>query len=830
MRIVFVFLISLITLVISQPNYADIFDPADNTMNGAVLLPTPNGTEQTHSPHDLSSTDLEDWFQVLLIGGETYTVFTSGINASETVTSGRIVDQNGNTIAGGDNFGPDNLVSRPFRETFVLEESGIYFIQITSLDPNAMVNYVLHFINSSASDAPTDRFDPGDDAAFAPNSLSVPFQQLQSTELHFLSTTDVQDWYSVFLESGVTYEFFTTSNYELSGDLFTNNGNTRIATGFPSEHELNFRLLYTVEESGLYFLRIQSNPIGRNVSYNLHYRISTEMIEPGDQWDPKDDIIDGATVLIPTLNEQTHGSHTLTPNDIFDWFCVDLTAGFVYRFASDEGSNTTVDLIAPDGETVIIPSDNVIGEENFSVDFVPVESGLYYLRVQKAGVDFAFYTLTYSTTQALPETLPDQWDPRDNEFSGATNLATPSGELVAHGPHTLTNNDRGDWYRFTLAQGRTYEFSSLSRDDTFGHLFDSDGSTQLLSDDDNGVSLNFLIQFTAPADGIYYLLVRMADSGATGNYNLTYRDIVLPNADGDQWDPADNSLEGATDLTLSSLGLTHGPHSVGGNDPADWFRFVLIKDWTYEFSGTGTADTVGELFASNGTTILLMDDDSGDGLNFRLLFKPTLTAEFTLKVRERLNRRGEYSLQYRGIAPEGTPAGPGDGVLPDVVFRLENPVEFIHIPGGFGNAPSGAADVISIPSDETGFSDGLGVAITVSVGQVSLLQFPEIEVGEQRVLIRVSVRTNGESVTPALAVADGTFDGSIATTIPARGNNFVDGYKRMVLLYDAPNDGSITPLFQAAGLDEETVVYIDNVEIYLIPTDGNIPVRLLNGE
>ena len=756
--------------------------------------------------------------------------FTSSIIASESVTIGRIVDQNGNTIAGGENFGPDNTISRPFRETFVLEESGIYFIQISSLDPNAMINYVLHIINSSASDAPTDRFDPGDDAAFAPNALSVPVQQLQSTELHFLSTTDEQDWYSVSLQQGVAYEFFTTGNYELSGDLFTDNGNTRIASGLPTDQGLNFRMVYWVEESGLYFLRIQSHPAGRNVSYNLHYRTSTETIEPGDLWDSEDDIIDGATVLIPTLSEQTHGSHSLTPNDLFDWFCMELTAGFVYRFASDEGSNTTVNFIAPDGVTVIIPSDNVIGEDNFSIDFVPVESGRYYLRVQTTGVEFALYTLTYSTTQALPETLPDQWDPRDNEFSGATNLATPSGELVAHGPHTLTNNDRGDWYRFTLAAGRSYELSTLSGNDTFGHLFDSDGTTQLLSDDDGGVSLNFLIRFTAPADGIYYLLVRMADSGATGNYNLSYREIVLPNADGDQWDPADNTFEGATELTISSLGLTHGPHAIGGNDPADWFRFVLIKDWTYEFSTTGDADTTGELFSANGTTSILSDDDSGDGQNFRLFFTPTLTAEYTLRINERLNRNGEYSLQYRGIAPAGEPAGPGDGVLPDVVFRLENPVEFIHIPGGFGNAPAGVVEVTSIPSDENGFSDGFGITITVSAGQVSLLQFPEIEIGEQRVLIRMSVRTSSLSVSPALAVADGTFDGSIATTIPARGSQFVDGYQRMVLLYDAPNDGSITPLFQVSGLDEETTVYIDDLEIYFIPLEGSVPARLLNGE
>lgn len=819
----FFYLLVVFQLIAFHAVWCDVFDPSDNSANGAVLLPSPSGTEQTHGPHDLSSSDVEDWFQVLLTANETYTIFTT----SDSVTVGRVYDQSENVLV-GDN--PFNQSPKPFRVNFTPEESGIYFIQITSLDPNEMIRFTLHTINRTTTNAPTDRFDPGDDGAFAPPALNPPTLQLQSTELHNLSTIDTQDWYLIMLQAGTTYEFFTTGNYELTGDLFINTGNTRVAAGLPNEDGLNFSLLFNAQQTGTFFLRIQSIPAAWNASYNLHYKISAQSIEPGDEWDPKDDIIEGATIIRPANAVREHGSHSLTPNDRFDWFCAELTAGAVYRFASNVGSNTTVDLFGIDRETIIIASENLIGEDYFSVDFVPVESGTYYLRVKTTGVNFAVYTLTYSTTQVLPQTLPDQWDPRDNEFSGASNLTTPSLELLTHGPHTLTANDHGDWFRFTLAAGSSYEFAANGEAaDTFGHLFDSDGATQLISDDDSGISLHFLIQFTAPADGVYFLLVRMADSGATGSYNLTHREIVLPNEDGDQWDPMDNALAGATELSPGAVGLTHGPHAIGGNDIADWFRFVLIKDWTYEFAGTGNADTIVELFSANGNTSILIDDDSGEGLNFKLQFTPTLTAEYTLRIMERLGRNGVYSLQYRGIAPAGVPTEPIP-VQPDFVFRLENEIEFIHIPGGFGNAPAGSVTVTSIPADDNGLSDGLGVEITVRNGEVSLLQFPAITTGDQTVLIRVSVFTIGSAAAPALAAADGSFDGSLATNIPARSGIFTNGYKRMVLLYDPPSDGTVTPLFQAAGLDGVTTLFLDNVEIYLIPKNGSIQAQLLNGE
>ena len=53
----------------------------------------------------------------------------------------------------------------------------------------------------------------------------------------------------------------------------------------------------------------------------------------------------------------------------------------------------------------------------------------------------------------------------------------------------------------------------------------------------------------------------------------------------------------------------------------------------------------------------------------------------------------------------------------------------------------------------------------------------------------------------------------------------------MVLLYDPPGE-SIVPVVQVANLPgtENVLIHVDNLEVFLIPEDTNVPGRLLHGE
>ncbi|HPO10252.1 MAG TPA: hypothetical protein PLZ55_16380 [bacterium] len=81
------------------------------------------------------------------------------------------------------------------------------------------------------------------------------------------------------------------------------------------------------------------------------------------------------------------------------------------------------------------------------------------------------------------------------------------------------------------------------------------------------------------------------------------------------------------------------------------------------------------------------------------------------------------------------------------------------------------------------------------------------------------------------AALDGSMDGSTATNIPANSGIFADGYHRMVLLYEPPGE-SIVPVVQVANLPgtENVLIYLDNLEVYLLPKEGCVPNGLLYGE
>ena len=116
---------------------------------------------------------------------------------------------------------------------------------------------------------------------------------------------------------------------------------------------------------------------------------------------------------------------------------------------------------------------------------------------------------------------------------------------------------------------------------------------------------------------------------------------------------------------------------------------------------------------------------------------------------------------------------------------MDSDSEFTRLSGGFTGANAGKVETGLVPGT-TGFSDGKGVAITTSKGQVELLMFPTMDVGDNMVLLRASVRSTNGGAAIALAALDGSMDGSIATNQPANSDIYIDNYQRMTLVYDPP--------------------------------------------
>ncbi len=158
-----------------------------------------------------------------------------------------------------------------------------------------------------------------------------------------------------------------------------------------------------------YWVKAATSSLGANASayssYNTGWR-KTSTDYP-DEWDPGDNTVYGAPILVVSSYNKTHGSHGLAENDEYDCFLFSLTAGRSYTFESTGSDDTFGELYNVNDFTNSTQevSDDDSGEGfNFKVTYTPISSGNYYLRARHytTGND-ATYTLNYSyEIPALP--------------------------------------------------------------------------------------------------------------------------------------------------------------------------------------------------------------------------------------------------------------------------------------------------------------------------------------------------------------------------------------------------------------------------------------------
>ncbi len=139
--------------------------------------------------------------------------------------------------------------------------------------------------------------------------------------------------------------------------------------------------------------------------------------------------------------------------------------------------------------------------------------------------------------------------------------------------------------------------------------------------------------------------------------------------------------------------------------------------------------------------------------------------------------------------------------------------------------------ITSIPTDNAfeNATNGRGLKVTAQPGEALTFLGPFLEVEDAPVLLRVSVRSNGGGCSVALAAMDGSFDGSVATNIPADSDIFNGEYKRMTMIYKAPSN-SVIPLLQVAYMQPEGApveIYFDNFELIPLPPGQTISTDML---
>lgn len=158
--------------------------------------------------------------------------------------------------------------------------------------------------------------------------------------------------------------------------------------------------------------------------------------------------------------------------------------------------------------------------------------------------------------------------------------------------------------------------------------------------------------------GVTYVYRVKATNAAGSSAYSPEASATVPGA-ADAWDPGNDAGAGAILLSpITATEASHGPHTLSGTDPVDWFKANLAAGSTYNFNSIGgSGDVYAELFRdAAGTQRVLADDDGGGGLMFMLEFTAGSTATYYIRVRtEPASGNAAYNMKYSLVASSNQP-------------------------------------------------------------------------------------------------------------------------------------------------------------------------------
>ena len=150
-----------------------------------------------------------------------------------------------------------------------------------------------------------------------------------------------------------------------------------------------------------------------------------------------------------------------------------------------------------------------------------------------------------------------------------------------------------------------------------------------------------------------------------------------------------NTRDGATTLEVINVVL-RGPNRIEVGNDVDYFQLIVKGSGQLTVETTGSLDTRGTLEDSSGTT-LAIDDDEGDGRNFRIQHRVT-AGTYYLKVESYGNGTGEYTLKADLSS---------SNLVPDLVVRAPSVDKSTLSPGESFTLTATIANVGKAASEST---------------------------------------------------------------------------------------------------------------------------------
>lgn len=378
-----------------------------------------------------------------------------------------------------------------------------------------------------------------------------------------------EDWFRVELGAGQTLEAETKPvgdpelwNKDTDTRLvfFAADGTTELANDDDGGNEWYSLATYTATGDEVVYVQVRTSrsaddaddrSLGRG-DYLLNIDVNAQEVEPNNDFTAADG------------NALTSGFVTASfeeDNDAVDIYKLSLEADHIYHIRTlrpDEGYGGTFTASlyrASDTGTNLLDAANAgynnrYSGDNLKLNIIPDDTGDYFLRLEGDGsgayqVGIKGRSISDLKTKGEPNDTIEEADVAGVQEFNAPGQPTTYMFYNADfpwqpgDPISTRYGDDTDVYKYELMAGDTLvaETSPVdgplwSRDtDMYMELYDGAG-TLLAEDDDGGFDWHSRIEFVAPADAAYYVLVRSQDLGegsdrdpTRAEYNLSVRKL-----------------------------------------------------------------------------------------------------------------------------------------------------------------------------------------------------------------------------------------------------------------------------------------------------------------
>ncbi len=473
------------------------------------------------------------------------------------------------TVPGVDNPGPDTIYP-PYEPTitWTCPVDGAYYIQISSwYSSGALGTYTLLATGLGADDHGSTYSTASPVTVDTPVTGNIDYGN------------DV-DFFSIDAISGTLYSFevMLGSLEDSVVIIYDSDGTTQVAYNDDTTSGFGSTAIWTCTADGTYYIAVFSYWMDATGSYTLLASTITD-----------DDHGNIPSTASPVAVETTTDGDIGYDGDV-DYFSFQADQGTSYKIEVTLGTLYDTDLFFYDTNGT-----SLIDYAYYppSITWTCPTSGTYYVAV--AGwFSTGTYSLSVTTTIIV--------DDHGNDYTTATALTV---ETSASGELEIGNDV--DYFSFLAVAGTTYSISTtlITLPDSYLTLYDTDGTSVILFNDDNGVDFASNIFWTCDLSGTYYLSVSGYFSSDIGTYSILVSTSQTADDHGNDY----------TTATPVEVGVP-----VGGNietfleSDIDYFSFLAVGGWTYTIETTlGTLDdSVLYLYDIDGVTELAYNDDVDD--------------------------------------------------------------------------------------------------------------------------------------------------------------------------------------------------------------------------